>query len=98
MAPPWLLLVAEAEIYCRKRRTKVVERSRVTECSTMPTALGCDNVIVYLPSDLRDGFHIDVNAVYQDFGDYICINTTGAKFSEIRESTTKSRRQQSRAR
>jgi hypothetical protein len=44
MAPPWLLLVAEAEIYCRKRRTKVVERSRVTECSTMPTALGYDKV------------------------------------------------------
>jgi hypothetical protein len=79
MAPPWLLLVAEAEIYCRKRRTKVVERSRVTECSTMPTALGCDKVIVYLPSDLRDGFHIDVKAVYQDFGDYICINHDGRK-------------------
>jgi pimeloyl-ACP methyl ester carboxylesterase len=40
MAPPWLLLVAEAEIYCQKKRAKVVERSRVTEWSSMPTALG----------------------------------------------------------
>jgi hypothetical protein len=26
---------------------------------------GCDKVIVYLTASLRDGFHIDVKAVYQ---------------------------------